>query len=195
MCSHKNWPKLKITVVQNFYPEIQRDQCEKSLIYLSPGIQPFYGQKGFSYEKTPLEGAYGLINREIQVTCFPIGQNVTFRDEFTGLREKPFRGVKTQITGIAEKGQSGVKFWSMWKVSVGRLKADGRDQARNFLNTRIVDFAKPFYVSQLVGILPRVLCSFKIRWINFPKMFSNKMIVRIFEFCFKFLFRDEYKAT
>ena len=57
--------------------------------------------------------SYGLINRGIQVTCFPIGQNVTFRDEFTGLREKPFRGVKTQVTGIAEKGQSEVKFWSL----------------------------------------------------------------------------------
>ena len=63
-----------------------------------------------------LEGAsrnrpYGLINRGIQVTCFPISQNVTFR-EFTGLKEKPFRKV-TPVTGIAEKGQSEVKFWSV----------------------------------------------------------------------------------
>ena len=55
--------------------------------------------------------SYGLINRGIQLTCFPISQNVTFRD-FTGLTEKSFYGVRTQVTGIAEKGQSEVKFWS-----------------------------------------------------------------------------------
>ena len=46
------------------------------------------------------------------MTCFPISQNITFR-EFTGLKEKPFRGVQTQVTEIDEKGQSGIKFWSM----------------------------------------------------------------------------------
>ena len=131
---------------------------------------------------------YGLIYRGIQVTCFPISQNVTFR-EFTGLKEEPYRGVQIQVTGIVEKGQSEVKFWSMWKVAVGRLKVDGRDQARNFLNTWIVDFATPFYVRQLVGILPRG--SMKIRWINFPKNVFEQNDCSNFEIFYKFLCRDE----
>ena len=86
-------------------------------------------------EKCTRNWPNGLNNiEEFKSRVFLSVKNVTFR-EFTGLKEKPLRGVQTQVTGIVEEGQSEVKFWSILKVTVGRLKVDGRDQARNFQNT------------------------------------------------------------